>query len=510
MTDVTSELMIGHPDGAADPDKSGDQNDAFDVIVVGAGSTGTNVAGYASEHGLSVAVIESERVGGDCSYWACMPSKALLGPVHALAAARRFPGSDAALAGHMDPRAVFDRRDDIVSHFDDTGQAEWLDSIGATLIRGQGRINGEQRVTVTGDDATVRHLTANRAVVIATGSRAAVPPIDGLADAQPWTSRHATSASAVPPHLVILGGGVVGCELAQAYRGLGADVTVVERSARLLKKYEPWVGDILREVFTDDGIDVMVESSAQHVVREPDATLTITIASESAGESAGGQTVTTTITADEVLVATGRIANTDDLGLDTIGLQPDGLARGSYLQVDDRLAVTAVAGDWLFAVGDVNGRALLTHQGKYQARIVGDVLGGVDITAWADHGAVPQVVFTYPEVASIGRTSVNGDGDDSKLDFVTVELGSVAAATLADEKRGKASITIDRTRNVIVGATFVGPGVGELLHSATIAIVGEVPLDKLWHAVPSYPTMSELWLRLLEANRQGSVEQIRR
>jgi pyruvate/2-oxoglutarate dehydrogenase complex dihydrolipoamide dehydrogenase (E3) component len=500
MEDVTSELLIGHAD--ADPV---DQNDSFDVIILGAGSTGTNVAGYAREHGLTVAVIESERVGGDCSYWACMPSKALLGPVHALAAARRFPGSDAAVAGHIDPRDVFDRRDDIVSHFDDSSQAEWLESIGATLIRGQGRLDGERRVSVTGEDGTGRHLTANRAVVIATGSRAAMPPIDGLAEANPWSSRHATSASDVPPHLAILGGGVVGCEMAQAYRGLGADVTIVERSARLLEKYEPWVGDMLREAFTTGGIDVMVDSSAQHVVRELDGSLTITIATR----LANGETETHTITADEVLVAAGRTANTDDLGLDTIGLPRESLAHDGSLLVDDRLAVSAVAGDWLFAAGDVNGRALLTHQGKYQARIVGDVLGGVDITAWADRVAVPQVVFTYPEVASVGRTSVNGgDGrDDSGLDFITVELGSVAAATLANEQRGKAAITVDRERNVIVGATFVGPGVGELLHSATIAIVGEVPIDRLWHAVPSYPTISELWLRLLEAHRQRSHDE---
>ena len=504
MTDPTSELLINHPSGDDD-----EQNDEFDVIVLGAGSTGTNVAGYAREHGLSVAVIESERVGGDCSYWACMPSKALLGPVHALATARRFPGSDTAVAGHIDPRAVFDRRDDIVSHFDDSSQVEWLDSIGATLIRGHARINGEKRVTVTSDDGTVRYLTANRAIVIATGSRAAMPPIDGLDDANPWSSRHATSASDVPPHLAILGGGVVGCEMAQAYRGLGADVTIVESSARLLDKYEPWVGDILHEVFTDDGIDVMVSASAERVVREPDGTLTITISAQRAtGDT--GDTETRTITADEVLVATGRTANTDDIGLDTIGLSPESLMRAGYLEVDDRLAVTAVDGDWLFAAGDVNGRALLTHQGKYQARILGDVLGGVHITAWADHVAVPQVVFTHPEVASVGRTSVNGDDGDADDDaddagdfeFITVELGSVAAATLANEQRGKASITIDRKRNVIVGATFVGPGVGELLHSATVAIVGEVPIDKLWHAVPSYPTISELWLRLLEANRQ--------
>lgn len=483
-----------------------ERTDRFDVIVLGAGSTGTNVAGYAREHGLTVAVIESERVGGDCSYWACMPSKALLGPVHALATARRFPGSDAAEGGHIDARAVFDRRDDIVSHFDDTGQVGWLDSIGATLIRGQGRLNGERHVTVTADDGQVRFLTANRAVVVATGSRAAMPPIAGLADANPWSSRHATSASAVPPHLAILGGGVVGCEMAQAYRGLGAEVTIIERSARLLNKYEPWVGDILREVFTTDGIDVLVDAAVQQVVRESDGTLTITIETK----APNGDTATTTIVADEVLVATGRTANTDDLGLETIGLQTEKLGRGGYLEVDDRLGVTAVDGDWLFAAGDVNGRALLTHQGKYQARIVGDVLGGVDITAWADHVAVPQVVFTYPEVASIGCTTVNADehggnnydDSDSDLDFVTVELDSVAAATLANETRGKASITIDRKRNVIVGATFVGPGVGELLHAATIAIVGEVPVDKLWHAVPSYPTISELWLRLLEANRQ--------
>lgn len=455
----------------------------FDVIVIGAGSTGTNVAGYARDNGLSVAIVEDRLVGGECSYYACIPSKALLGPLHALAAARRLPGASAAVEGSVDVEAVLTRRDEFISRLDDADQVAWIDSVGAVLVRGRGRLSGERRVDVETDDGW-RYLQADRAVVIATGSRPAYPPIDGLADTATWDNRDATTTSRIPDRLAVLGGGVVGCELAQAFRRLGAEVTIVEKSARILANYESWVSDTITEAFGDEGIGVMVGVGARSVRRD--------------GE--GGTVVVelddgTSVEADELLVATGRAFNTDDIGLDAIGLEP-----GGPLEVDDLLRVTASPGGWLYAAGDVNGRALLTHQGKYQARCVGDTVAGRETSARSDHGAVPQVVFTDPEVASVGITPASDEYHD-ELRTVSVDISSVAGASLTGQSRGRASIVLDDERGVIVGATFVGPNVGEILHSATIAIVGAVPVDTLWHAVPAFPTVSEIWLRLLEAAR---------
>jgi pyruvate/2-oxoglutarate dehydrogenase complex dihydrolipoamide dehydrogenase (E3) component len=462
-------------------------SDTYDVIVLGAGSTGTNVAGYARDNGLSVAVVEPELVGGECSYWACMPSKALLGPVHAVAAARRLPGAAQAVTGDIDVEAVLARRDGFISHLDDSAQADWVDSVGAELIRGTGRLAGERQVEVTAAGGTARTLTAARAVVVATGTRAAVPPVEGLRDTATWNNRDVTTAKQIPPRLLVLGGGVVGVEMAQAYRRLGAqEVTIVEMADRILGHYEPWVSELLTEALTDEGVVVRTGAAAQRVRRDgTDVLVTLTLDDGSE------------LTGDEVLVATGRTFNTDDIGLDRVGVEP-----GGPLDVDDRLRVTEVDGGWLYAVGDVNGRALLTHQGKYQARLVGDIIAGKDRQAWADHRAVPQVVFTDPEIAAVGRTEAQARDAGIDVKVLTVPITSVAGAALIGEGvRGKAQLVIDADRRVVVGATFVGPHVGEILHSATIAIVGEVPMDTLWHAVPAFPTVSEVWLRLLEADR---------
>ncbi len=462
-------------------------SDTYDVIVLGAGSTGTNVAWYARDNGLSVAVVERELVGGECSYWACMPSKALLGPSHALAAARRLPGAAQAVHAEVDVDAVLARRDGFISHLDDESQVRWLDSIDADLIRGQGRLAGEREVTVTTADGSVQRLFARRAVVVATGSRATLPPVAGLADIRTWDNRDVTTAKDIPQRLLVLGGGVVGCEMAQAYLDLGAtEVTIVERSERLVGGFEPWASSMLAEAFDDAGIRVLTGRSVEHVARQgEDGPVTVRLDDG------------TRLDGDELLVAAGRTFNTDELGLESIGLKP-----GGPLEVDDQLRVTSVTGEWLYAAGDVNGRALLTHQGKYQARLVGDILAGKQRSAWADHSAVPQVMFTDPELAAVGRTEQQARDAGIDVKTVSYEIGSVAGgALLGDNIRGKAQLVIDQSERVVVGATFVGPHVGEMLHAATIAIVGKVPLDTLWHAVPAFPTVSEVWLRLLEADR---------
>lgn len=460
----------------------------YDVIVIGAGPAGENAADYARQRGLSVAVVESELVGGECSYWACMPSKALLRPTEVLAQVRRVPAAAAAVTGEVDVDAVLRSRDAFTSSWEDDGQAQWLDSVDVELLRGHGRLAGERVVEVTAPDGTVTRHEATRGVVLGVGSRAAVPPIEGLAEAATWDNRDVTAIKDIPDRLLVLGGGVVGVEMAQAVRRLGASqVTIIEMLDRLLANEEPFVGDELVRALEDDGIALELGARAERVARQgTDGPVTVTLAD-------GRE-----LTGDELLVAVGRQAPTDDLGLGTVGVEP---GRGGFIEVDDHLRVPGR--DWLYVVGDANGRSLLTHQGKYQARLVGDALAGVDVDpAWADDRAVPRVVFTDPQIAAVGLTERAAGQAGHDVLAVSYDVGHTAGGALfGQDTRGTAQLVIDRERRTILGATFVGPAVGEMLHAATIAIVSEVTIDRLWHAVPAFPTISEVWLRLLEQVR---------
>jgi dihydrolipoamide dehydrogenase len=473
------------------------ENAVYDVVVIGAGPVGENVADRTRAAGLSTAVVETELVGGECSYWACMPSKALLRPVVARADARKVPGLSAAVQGPLDTAAVLAHRDEYASHWKDDGQVAWLEGIGADLYRGHGRLTGTKAVSVTGLDGSEHRLTARHAVAVCTGSRAVVPDLPGVADARPWTSREATSAKEVPGRLVIVGGGVVGVEMATVWQALGAHVTMLIRGKGLLPKMEPFAGELVAEALTEAGADIRTSVSATSVRRaSADGPVTV--------ELDNGERIET----DEILFATGRAPRTDDLGLETVDLKP-----GSWLAVDDSCRVEG--SNWLYAVGDVNHRALLTHQGKYQARIAGAAIaarvqGGAPPAtgrwgahaATADHAAVPQVVFTDPEAASVGLTLAAAERAGHRVRAVDHDLAAVAGSGLyADGYRGRARMIVDLDREIVLGVTFVGPGIGELLHSATVAVAGEVPIDRLWHAVPAYPTISEVWLRLLEAYR---------
>ena len=471
--------------------------DEYDLIVLGGGPVGENVADRAVQGGLTAVIVESELVGGECSYWACMPSKALLRSAQALRAAQHVAGAAEAVTGALDVRAVLARRNSFASDWSDDGQVKWLESAGIDLARGHGRITGVREVTVTAENGTSRVLKARHAVAISTGTDASIPAIPGLAEASPWTSREATSAQEIPASLAIIGGGVVAVEMATAYAGLGAEVTLIARSG-LLGGMEPIAGERVADGLRDLGVELHLNTSTERVSRDGGR---VTIVLGDGSE----------VVASEILVATGRSPRSGDIGLDAVDLEA-----GAYITTDDTLRVPAT--DWLYAVGDINGRALLTHQGKYQARAAGDVIaahangGTIDDAAWgrhvatADHAAVPQVVFGEPEVASVGLTAKAAQDAGFSTRVIDYDLGAVAGSSLREDGySGAARMVVDTDRDVVLGVTFVGPDVADLLQAATVAIVGEVPIKRLWHAVPSYPAVSEIWLRLLEAYGRESA-----
>jgi dihydrolipoamide dehydrogenase len=486
-----------------DADGRTEGTDTWDVVVLGAGPAGENAAQYAIQGSDRTAVlVEAELVGGECSFWACMPSKGLLRPVELLDAVRSHPG---VLDTRLDVPAALARRDEIVAHRDDTSQVDWAHGAGIDVLRGTGRLDGDRAVTVTAADGSVRRIFARHAVVLATGTTAALPPVPGLAEAHPWISRDATNMTEVPGRVAIIGGGVVGCEAATWLAGFGAEVTLIQSNQRLLPRTEPFAHDLVAKRLEEAGVKVRLGARAQRVERAEARETGV-------GRIHGGEVVLTVdgerLVVDEILVAAGRTPATGDLGLDTVGLGELAERRG-FVPVDEQLTVRGVPGDWLYAVGDVNGQSLLTHMGKYQARVCGAViaaraeasaLDSVRFRDVADARAVPQVVFTDPQVAAVGLTEK--EARDAGIDVETVEhdMASLAGTYVQRaDYRGRAKLVIDREADVLVGATFVGPEVGELVHAATVAVVGQVPLELLRHAVPSYPTVAEVWLRLLEA-----------
>ena len=461
----------------ATPDPGTSADDVADVVVLGGGPAGENVAQYAHEGGLSAVVVEKSLMGGDCSYYACMPSKALLRPVEVEHTAQHLEGVGSTEVAAQDLLA---RRDAWVSHYDDAGQVRWAEDAGLRVVRGHGEIVGPRTVRVVRDGQS-RTLTARKAVVLATGSTAVVPP--ALAGLHAWSSKDATGIVEVPGSTAVVGGGVVAVEAATWLAALGSRVTLLVRGTSLLSGHEPFAGDLVQAALENAGVDVQLRTEVREATRE-DARDT------GLGRVHGGpvrlRTTRGELEVDEVLVATGRTPRLTNLGLESAGVTAQDVRAGNLP-------------DWLHAVGDARGESLLTHMGKYEARVLGARLAGTQESEPPAVVPVPQAVFTDPQVGAVGMTEATAREAGHRVVVAEAPITGAAGAALSrDDAAGRAKLVVDGASGALLGATFVGPDAAELVHAATVAVVGQVPVRVLRHAVPSYPTVSEIWLRLLE------------
>ncbi|MCV7089488.1 dihydrolipoyl dehydrogenase family protein [Mycobacterium interjectum] len=459
----------------------------FDVVVVGGGVGGVAAVRKLASVGLSVALVENRLVGGECHYWGCNPSKTLLRPIEVFNLAKSVPGVRETISDRaLDVAAVFAKRDAIIEHLSDQDRSASLRQAGVAVFHGFGRLSGERTVRVAHADHTEDVLEARYAVVVATGTHPNVPEIPGLAQARPWTNRELTTMTQVPRRALVVGGGPVSVEFATILSGLGSAVTLLVRGNTLLRDCEPEARELVAQSLRSKGVAIHFQTELSAVARPvPGGPVTATFHRQ-------------TIEVDEIVLAAGRCTNTDNIGLETLGLPG-----GGSVSVDDHLQAVGVAGDWLYALGDTTGRARLSHISTYHGRVVADIIAARaagrelsenELTA-RDAGSLAQVIFTEPQVASAGRTERQARAAGFAVRTRTACYPGTLSflALFRDGFQGWAKLVINAETNTLLGATFVGPEFSELVQAATLAIVAKVPVNLLRHAVAPHPTVNQVW-----------------
>jgi pyruvate/2-oxoglutarate dehydrogenase complex dihydrolipoamide dehydrogenase (E3) component len=463
----------------------------FDVVVVGGGVGGVAAVRKLAAAGLSVAFVEDRLFGGECHYFGCNPSKTLLRPIEVFNLAKAVPGVREAMSDEgLDLAAVFAKRDAIIEYLSDQDRVASLRQAGAAVFHGSGRLSGRRTVRVSHPDNTEAVLTARHAVVVATGTRPNVPNIPGLVQARPWTNRDLTTMTRVPPRALVVGGGVVAVEFATILTGLGSAVTLLVRGNTVVRNCEPEARELVAQSLRSKGVTIHFDTELSAVAR-PVAGGTVTATFH-------GQT----IEVDEVVLAAGRRTNTDDIGLETVGL-----SGGGPVSVNDHLQAVGVAGGWLYALGDTTGRARLSHISTYHGRLAAEIIAaraagrelGENELAARDSGSHGQVIFTEPQVVWAGRTESQAREEGFEVRARTARYPDAVShlALFRDGFQGWAKLVIDAQANTLLGATFVGPGFSELVQAATLAIVAKVPIFLLRHAVAPHPTVNQVWDPLL-------------
>ncbi len=441
----------------------------FDVIVIGMGPGGEVAASQLLERGKRVAVIERELIGGECGYWACIPSKTLLRPPEAKVGVARAEGVGGA---ELDWPATRDYRDYMIRNLYDSRQVTGYEKSGATVIKSAARISGPGRVEVDGRTLTGEHI------IVATGSDAVVPPVEGLDEVPVWTNREATTLRETPQRVVMIGGSAVGVELGLFLRRYGARVTILERSGRLLSREDPRPGELTEQYLREEGIDVRTSTSAVRARRDG----TDTVVELDSGDQ---------VRCDVIIVGTGRTPRAADLGLENVGIE---LGERGEVVVDDHCR----AGDGVWALGDVTGVMPFTHVAMYMARVVADNITGTDRTA--RYEGIPRVVFADPEVAAVGLTTEQAQQQGLSLASAEVDLSQAIARpwTYENNPRGHLGVLADKERRVLIGAWAVGPQASEWIHTAALAVREQLPMERLRDQVAQFPTYNEGWLKAFQ------------